>query len=262
MDLPPDLRSRLSDIHADESLRRGGQGELLSGRWSEPGHSHDGREVVLKVYQSHYKRDRIWNFWSAADERFVTRLLFGQRYGSHDFEVTERHRHGSLKMLIYGRKPMSAEQAELVLRQLTDALTHIGTSEMLHGDVKPGNILVRSKSPLHLVLVDFGVSHELEDGSVSASAFEGSALYVAPERRDGTLSLKSDWWSLGIVMLELLLGRYPFGTDRGGHQDVDRARFFRDQDIEAAQFIGDRADLGARWIDLIDGLLTRDHHQR
>lgn len=85
----------------------------------------------------------------------------------------------------------------------------------MHRDIKPSNILVNSKG--HIKLCDFGVSSELE-GSI-AETFVGTGTYMAPERIQGSpYTVKSDVWSVGLTLMELAIGKFPFsgGDDRDG----------------------------------------------
>ena len=82
--------------------------------------------------------------------------------------------------------------------------------KILHRDIKPSNILVNSRGSIKLC--DFGVSGELINSI--AQTFVGTSTYMAPERIQGAqYSVKSDVWSLGLSLLELAIGRFPFDAD-------------------------------------------------
>lgn len=106
--------------------------------------------------------------------------------------------------------------AEAVLGGLTYLYR---THRIMHRDIKPSNILVNSRG--YIKLCDFGVSSELV-GSV-AETFVGTGTYMAPERIQGSpYTVKSDVWSVGLTLMELAIGKFPFNSadEPGGPQGI------------------------------------------
>lgn len=88
----------------------------------------------------------------------------------------------------------------------------------MHRDIKPSNVLVNSKGQIKLC--DFGVSSEL-DNSV-ADTFVGTGTYMAPERIQGSpYTVKSDVWSVGLTLMELAIGKFPFHSGSNEGDDPD-----------------------------------------
>ncbi|KAI0032571.1 kinase [Vararia minispora EC-137] len=88
-------------------------------------------------------------------------------------------------------------------------------------DIKPSNILCNSKGQIKIC--DFGVSGELINSI--ADTFVGTSTYMSPERIQGAqYTVKSDVWSLGISLIELALGRFPF-ADSSSDDDSDLSEF-------------------------------------
>ncbi|MEV7229490.1 protein kinase [Polymorphospora sp. NPDC051019] len=107
--------------------------------------------------------------------------------------------------------PVPAAIAADVVAQVADALSYLHGRGIVHGDVKPGNLLVPADGgPVRLV--DFGVARAVE--GVPARATHATPEYVAPEVVAGAPPTPAaDVYALGIVLFELLCGRSPF---RGG----------------------------------------------
>ncbi|KAG0144263.1 hypothetical protein CROQUDRAFT_660224 [Cronartium quercuum f. sp. fusiforme G11] len=110
---------------------------------------------------------------------------------------------------------------EPVLGKITVAvvsgLTYLYDSHrIIHRDVKPSNVLFNSQGQIKIC--DFGVSGELINSI--ADTFVGTSTYMSPERIQGAqYTVKSDVWSLGITLIELALGRFPFSEDEGDRSD-------------------------------------------
>ncbi|PFH45828.1 hypothetical protein AMATHDRAFT_71049 [Amanita thiersii Skay4041] len=89
---------------------------------------------------------------------------------------------------------------------------------IIHRDIKPSNILCNSQGEIKLC--DFGVSGELINSI--AHTFVGTSVYMSPERIQGAeYSVKSDVWSLGITLIELANGRFPFSGSPDDDDDED-----------------------------------------
>ncbi|PBK83909.1 kinase-like protein [Armillaria gallica] len=87
---------------------------------------------------------------------------------------------------------------------------------IIHRDIKPSNILLNSAGEIKLC--DFGVSGELINSI--ANTFVGTSIYMSPERiQGGDYSVKSDIWSLGITLIELAHGRFPFNDSDSDDED-------------------------------------------
>ncbi|KAJ6522587.1 Pkinase-domain-containing protein [Mycena capillaripes] len=105
---------------------------------------------------------------------------------------------GAIDIKVVGKVAVAVLEG---LRYLYDA------HRIIHRDIKPSNILCNSNGDIKLC--DFGVSGELVNSI--ANTFVGTSIYMSPERIQGaTYSVKSDIWSLGITLLELSVGQFPF----------------------------------------------------
>ena len=118
--------------------------------------------------------------------------------------------------------PVRVDVLGKIAEAVLGGLTYLWrTHRIMHRDIKPSNILVNHNGQIKLC--DFGVSSELE-GSV-ADTFVGTGTYMAPERIQGAqYTVKSDVWSVGLTLMELAIGKFPFHSDSaddaGGPQGI------------------------------------------
>ncbi|RPB27828.1 Pkinase-domain-containing protein [Terfezia boudieri ATCC MYA-4762] len=118
---------------------------------------------------------------------------------------------GSLDSIAKKVGPMRIDVLGKIAEAVVGGLSYLyNEHRILHRDVKPSNILVNSRGSIKLC--DFGVSGELINSI--ADTFVGTSTYMSPERIKGAAySVKSDVWSLGLTLLELAIGRFPFDAD-------------------------------------------------
>jgi len=104
-------------------------------------------------------------------------------------------------------------------QQVADALQGAHQKGLIHRDIKPGNILVTTnqKGALRCVVVDFGLARSIDRRTASGDEVAGTPDYLSPEQLRGeTVDHRTDIYSLGAVLYELLTGRVPFrGTNIG-----------------------------------------------
>jgi DNA helicase-2/ATP-dependent DNA helicase PcrA len=108
---------------------------------------------------------------------------------------------------------IDVEESVSIATQITGALVYAHLNNVLHRDLKPENILITdNKKPGFIKITDFGLAKFIKSGSISASS-AGTPIYMAPEAWSGSFSDKSDIWSLGIILYEMLTGAPPFLDD-------------------------------------------------
>lgn len=119
----------------------------------------------------------------------------------------------TLKQYIQQNSPIPIGDALEILKQLTSAISHAHQNHIIHRDIKPHNILIDRHG--NVKITDFGIAMALSATSITqTNSVLGSVHYLSPEQaRGGMANRKSDIYSLGIVMFELLTGRLPFSGE-------------------------------------------------
>ncbi len=135
---------------------------------------------------------------------------WGEDDGTY-FIVMELIEGTSLAELLRDSRTLSPAKSAQVCAQVASALSYAHRQGVVHRDVKPGNILLTNDGQVKVT--DFGIAQAIstEDNLTVAGSVMGTATYFSPEQAEGALvDGRSDVYSLGIVLYELLAGRPPF----------------------------------------------------
>jgi serine/threonine protein kinase/Tfp pilus assembly protein PilF len=202
------------------SLGSGGMGEVYLAEDTQL-----GRKIALKTLPAHFTIDdeRVRRFQLEAraasalnHPNIITIYEIGQ-IDSHPFIVTEFIEGETLRQHM-AKRQMTISEALDVAMQLASALATAHQAGIVHRDIKPENIMVRADGIAKVL--DFGLVKLTERPNVSSGArlFEtaqgmvmGTANYMSPEQARGLpVDARTDIWSLGIVLFEMVGGRVPF----------------------------------------------------
>ncbi|WP_445951697.1 protein kinase domain-containing protein [Thermodesulfitimonas sp.] len=175
------------------------------------------RNVTIKVLREEYVRDEDFVRRFRQEARAVASLSHpnivsvfdvGQDGDLH-YLVMEYVDGTNLKSLIKEGK-IDLRCAVSITRDLCDALGHAHRRGIVHRDVKPHNVIVTPEGGAKLT--DFGIARTMGSGTISATkALIGSVQYISPEQARGeNADARSDIYSLGAVLYEMLTGRPPF----------------------------------------------------
>ncbi|MBA2283418.1 MAG: Stk1 family PASTA domain-containing Ser/Thr kinase [Acidimicrobiia bacterium] len=140
---------------------------------------------------------------------------WGQEHGTY-FIVMEYVDGPSLADMIRADGPIPADRAVDIGTDVAAALSHAHTGGMLHRDIKPGNILVTEAGIVKVA--DWGIGRAMdaaaEENLTQAGSVMGTATYFSPEQAQGlSLDPRSDLYSLGVVLYEMVTARAPFQGD-------------------------------------------------
>lgn len=119
----------------------------------------------------------------------------------------------TLKQYIQQHSPIQVQDALDIMQQLTSAISNAHHNHIVHRDIKPHNILIDNNGTVKIT--DFGIAMALSATSITqTNSVLGSVHYLSPEQaRGGMANKKSDIYSIGIVMFEMLTGRLPFSGE-------------------------------------------------
>jgi serine/threonine-protein kinase len=193
-----------------------------------------GRKVAIKLLHAVLARDpdivaRFFNEARAihmvAHENIVEILDFGQTPDGQPYFIMEYLQGESLSETI-ARGAMPLDQVEAIGVQMCKALGAAHAKGIVHRDLKPHNVqlVIKADGALQVKILDFGVAKILQspDGSSSVKTRTGSLmgtpLYMSPEqcKGAGVLDHRTDIYSLGVILFEMLSGRPPFNAEGVG----------------------------------------------
>lgn len=186
--------------------------------------AHDNllnRTVALKILRSQFGHDddfigRFRREAQAAASLSHPNVVNVYDVGEEDdiqYIVMEYIEGLTLKELITQKGKLDLEQAVHIAIQICDALEHAHHNHIIHRDIKPHNILIGSRG--RVKVTDFGIARAVTSATIThTGSVIGSVHYFSPEQARGGISgEKSDLYSLGIVMYEMLTGQVPFSGD-------------------------------------------------
>jgi serine/threonine protein kinase len=123
---------------------------------------------------------------------------------------------GRLLKDIVADGPLEPKEAVRIVSGILTALEYSHRALLVHRDIKPGNVMVTQNGQVKVM--DFGIARAVSDNSATVadtSAVLGTAQYFSPEQARGeTVDARTDLYSTGVVLFELLTGRPPFRGDR------------------------------------------------
>ncbi|HEX4684418.1 MAG TPA: protein kinase, partial [Gemmatimonadaceae bacterium] len=144
-------------------------------------------------------------------------LFEAAELAGHPYFVMPYIREGSLRSLLDRRGRLSVDDALSLVRGMARGLAHAHERQILHCDVKPENVLVQDG---HAFVTDFGIARKLRSEALEWAGLRteldfsaGTPAYVSPEQAasERALDQRSDIYSLGCVLFEMLSGHAPFG---------------------------------------------------
>ena len=176
------------------------------------------REVAMKVLRFDFSNDDEFIKRFRREAQSTTSLAHPNIVSIYDvgeedniyYIVMEYVNGQTLKQYIQQFAPVHPRKAINIMVQIVSAIEHAHDNQIIHRDIKPHNILLDHDG--NVKVTDFGIAMALSSTTITqTNSVLGSIHYLSPEQaRGGLANKKSDIYSLGIVLFELLTGRLPF----------------------------------------------------
>lgn len=181
------------------------------------------RYVAIKVLPSQLAESKEFATRFQQEARIIARLEhphilpvfdYGEDNGVAYF-VMRYLEAGTLKDRMEAGRPLPLDEIDRIFTQLTDALTYAHSHGIVHRDLKPANVLIDPYG--NVFLTDFGIAKLLESASprlTQTDAILGTPAYISPEQAQAQpVDQRSDIYSLGIILYEMVTGGVPFVAD-------------------------------------------------
>jgi len=180
------------------------------------------RRVAIKVlhaqfadnreYQDRFLREARNAANAKLDHPNITQVYAAGRQGAYLWLAMQLVRGRTLARVIEERKTMPADEALRIVRQTAEGLAIAHAAGMIHRDIKPDNLMIDEGG--RVKIMDFGLMRSVDvmkDGLTQEGLFVGTLEYASPEQcQDKDLDARTDLYSLGVVLYQLLSGNRPY----------------------------------------------------
>lgn len=176
------------------------------------------RPVAVKILHEQFKQDKEFIEKFQREAQAAARLSHPNIVNIYDVGVADGDHYivmeyvpgRTLKDRIRQEGHLPVGESLRIAREISEALAHAHANNLVHCDIKPHNILMMPDG--HAKVADFGIARAVTESTMTYSGnVVGSVHYFSPEQAKGTMiTPKSDVYSLGVVLYEMLTGKLPF----------------------------------------------------
>ena len=178
------------------------------------------RQVAIKVLKEEYSSDKnfVMKFRAEAQSaaglshpNIVNVYDVGEDEGLH-YIVMELVEGITLKKFIERKGKLELKEAVGIAIQIAQGMEAAHANHIIHRDIKPQNIIISKEGKVKVT--DFGIAKAATSNTIAAGQAVGSVHYISPEQaRGGYSDEKSDIYSLGVTLYEMISGKMPFAAD-------------------------------------------------
>lgn len=159
-------------------------------------------EAESAAILSHPNIIPIYEVGETDDFLFIAMQLIQGQSLSHHIKAAKKH-------LLPSRRYIPVETSVTIMAQVLDGLDYAHHQDIVHRDVKPGNILVESRSKRPIIL-DFGIARVSRGLENESSSIQGTPIYMPPEQiRNETPDRRADIYASGMMLFEMLVSDLP-----------------------------------------------------
>jgi len=246
-DNPFGIKLKVTDFQKLKLLGKGSFGEVYLVKFKKNNKLYamkilDKNDIIEKHQEEHTKIER--DLLTRINCPFIVNIKFAFQDKDNLYIITDFMQGGELFFHLHKEKRFKDEKAKFYIIEIILAIEYLHKNKMLYRDLKPENVLIDTNG--HIKLTDFGLSKIIQKPKEKAYTICGTPQYLAPEvLSDKGYDCTVDWWSLGCVLYELLVGRSPFRILLGDSLNED----FYKKKILIPDYVSDEAQ------DLITKLL-------
>ncbi len=213
--------SEIAGYRLTRHIGSGGMGDVYKAT-----HTTLNREAAIKILFQKELANRFENeayIQSSVNHPNIARLYEYVCNGEVHCIIMEYVEGESLDAYIHRKGKLNGEEAEKILAQITSALAYLHAKDIIHRDIKPANFKIQADGTVKML--DFGIAKHRYSPKFTQQGFVvGTTEYMAPEQFQQQVQKKSDIWSLGVMLYEMLTGYLPFEAN---NQVTLRARIAR-----------------------------------
>lgn len=212
-----DVGTTLGPFRIEKELGSGAMGTVFKCTYTETGQPVALKVIAMGLLGNDTALDRFereYKILRQLDHPHIVKLYATGQYKRTPFFAMEFVHGESLDRILSRRTKLPWEEVVQLGKQLCEALQHAHEKGIIHRDLKPSNLMILRDGTLKLT--DFGIAKDTDATALTgANSTVGTAAYMSPEQCKGerNLTAKSDLYSLGVVLYELLTGEKPFKKD-------------------------------------------------